>query len=167
MSLEIYGSGVIVEEAEEKIRRLSDRDGSIWVDFCSGVTQAALARQHGVSEVRIGQIVKSVRDSIPASDRGEILLESLELIRRIQREAIKLVEMTGAPVAVGKDGTVLRDPDTDEVVRDYSLRTKAAELALKANDTLAKRLGLDSPTKIESTARVAYTLEGVNPADLT
>ena len=147
--------------------RLTGRNGAIWREFISGRTQEFLAEKYGITDGRVSQIIKDVRAAVPPADRGEMLQESLELIREVRAKAMELVEMAGAPVAVGKDGTVLYDPETGELVRDYSLRLKALDTAMKASDVEAKRLGLDSPTRIESSASVRYTLEGVDPTDLT
>lgn len=147
--------------------RQDGRNGAIWNRYIAGHTQAALAEEYGISEVRVCQIIKNVRASIPEQDKSELIQESIELIRRIEREAFTIADMDGAPVAVGKDGSILYDPVTNAVVRDYSGRVKALDLALKANDVLSKRLGLDAAAKTESTSTVRYTLDGVNPnADL-
>lgn len=147
-------------------KRLTGRNGAIWREFIQGCTQEFLADKYGLSQVRVSAIIKEVRATVPPADRGEMLQESLELIREVRRKAMELVEMAGAPVAVGKDGTVLYDPETGELVRDYSLRLKALDTAMKASDVEAKRLGLDSPIKLESSSRVAYTLAGVSVEDL-
>ncbi len=52
------------------------------------------------------------------------------------------------------------------IVRDYAGRLRALDMALKADDTMAKRLGLDAASKVESTATVKYEIVGVDPEDL-
>jgi hypothetical protein len=153
---------------ESESKRLEGRNGAIWREHSiHGRTQEYLAEKYGVSQQYISQVVAQVRATIGAPDRSALITESIELIREIQARALEIVDMAGAPVAVGKDGTVLIDPDTGAVVRDYSGRLKAMDTALKASDTLAKRLGLDAAQKIESTSTVSYTLVGVDPEALT
>jgi DNA-binding XRE family transcriptional regulator len=147
--------------------KLEGRNGEIWRWISlRGKTQAWCAEHYGISQQRVAQIEKDVRDSIPPIDRAELIQESIELIKYVKDQAVAMVEMAGAPVAVGKDGSILYDPETGAVVRDYAARDRALATALKADDTLAKRLGLDAATKTETTATVRYSIEGVAPEDL-
>jgi hypothetical protein len=147
--------------------KLQGRNGEIWrwVSL-RGKTQEWCAQKYGLDQSTIAEIVKAVRDSIPPIDRAEMIQESIELIKYVKDQAVAMVELAGAPVAVGKDGNILYDPETGAIVRDYAARDRALATALKADDTLAKRLGLDAATKTETTATVKYSIEGVAPEDL-
>lgn len=147
--------------------RLEGRNGEVWRWYSiRGKTQAWIAHHYELSEVRIGQILAEVRNAIPPIDKAELVQESMELIKEVKARAMEIVDMAGAPVAVGKNGVPLIDPDTGEVVRDYSGRLRALDMALKADDTLSKRLGLDSATKVETMATVRVELVGIDTNDL-
>jgi hypothetical protein len=147
--------------------RLEGRNGKIWRSYAiKGMTCEAIAEQFSLSSTRVSEIVAEVRATIPAPDREHMLQESLELIKYVKQQATDIVEMAGAPIFVGKDGDIARDPEGN-VVRDYSGRMAALNLAIKADDTIAKRLGLDAATKTESTASVKFELIGIDIEELT
>jgi hypothetical protein len=131
------------------------------------MTQEALGEKYGISQERVGQIVRDVRRTMPEFVQRELLQDSLERNADARRRLLELAEMKGAPVTAGKDGAVVMDPESGAVVRDYALRLKALELMMRADDQLAKRMGLDSPTKVESAATVRYEIGGLNDANLT
>ncbi len=125
-----------------------------------------IAEKYGVSRQRVSQVLAEFRAALPAIDKAEMIRQSLELQADVVRRAYELVEMEGAPVTAGKDGDVVRDPETDEVVRDYSARLNALKLALAADAELRKLMGTDSATKVESTATVRYEISGLDPEAL-
>lgn len=150
-----------------KPRRLDGRNGDVArAYFVRGWTLQQIADEFEISNQRVSQIIEQARKEMPETDKGELLRESVELIRYVKDQAVELIEMAGAPVFVGKDGTLARDEEGN-VVRDYSGRLRALDMALKADDTIAKRLGLDAASKIESTAMVRYELVQISPEDLT
>lgn len=61
-----------------KPERLEGRDGAIWRAYVLGSTQEAIAREHGVSRQRVGQVLEEIRASIPAADRADAALVDLE-----------------------------------------------------------------------------------------
>lgn len=135
--------------------RLQGRNGLIWRDYCGGATQAHLAARYGLSQARVSEIISQVRDSIPEEDRAEEIRRSLEMLRELRDGALEVYRMAPAPVFVGKDGTVARDPerrDKDpegEVVRDHTGRLRALETAVKVDQRIAQLLGLDAATKMD------------------
>jgi len=137
--------------------RLLGRNGLIWRDYCGGATYEKLAARYGISTTRVGQIIAQVRDSIPEETREEEIQRSLEMLRELRDGALEVYRMAPAPVFVGKDGSVARDPerrDKDpegEVVRDHTGRLRALETALKVDQAIANRLGLDAATKMDLT----------------
>jgi hypothetical protein len=147
--------------------RLEGRDGDIWRRYTLySWTQEKIAAHYGISRERVSDILQRVRASLPETDRAELINASMELIHEVKARALEIADMAGAPVAVGKDGIVLLDPNTGEPVRDYSGRLRALDMALKADDVLAKRLGLDAAQKTESTATVRYEVVGIEPEAL-
>lgn len=142
--------------------RLEGRNGEVWHRYAiRSQTQAKIAEELGIGQQRVSQILDDVRKTIPEPDRQELVKHSIELLQYAQDTALEIVAMTPAPVFVGKDGSIAYD-ENGNVVRDYSGRLRALETAIKANDTIAKRLGLDSPTKIETSGAVRYEIVGVD-----
>lgn len=137
--------------------RLLGRNGLIWRDYCGGATQEKLADRYGISQVRVSQIISQVRDSIPEETREEEIRRSLEMLRELRDGALEVYRMAPAPVFVGKDGTVARDPERTEkdplgeLVRDHTGRLRALETALKVDQLIANRLGLDAAQKMDLT----------------
>jgi hypothetical protein len=125
-----------------------------------------IADDLNLSVQRISQIIAEVQRSIGPVDREKMIQESIELIKFVKDQAIDIIEMAGAPVFVGKDGTIARD-ENGEVVRDYSGRIAASKLALDADNTIAKRLGLDAATKTEVTGNMRVEIVGIDPEDLS
>ena len=147
--------------------RLEGRDGEIYRGWLTGTTQGKLGEKFGISQERVSDIVTRVQREMPAPDRAVLISEHLEQLRLVRERAFELVEMAGVPVFVGKDGTMAYD-EHGEPVRDYSLRLRALDTAMKAMNTEAVRLGLDAAQKVESTATVRFQLEGIDvAADLT
>lgn len=133
-----------------------------------GWTQERIAAEYGLSRSAIANIIARVgKAQAEHIDRAEMIAKSIELADEVRVRALTLADKEGAPVTAGKDGDVVRDPATGEVVRDYSLAVKSLDLALKADEQLARRMGLNAPTETNVTGTVRYQLEGVDPEDLT
>lgn len=152
---------------DQSIREDPERDELIWeLRAVKRWSQERVARHLGISQQRVSQIEERIRAALPGPDKAKMIRDSVELHANIIRRMHELADMEGAPVTSGKDGDIVRDPESDAVVRDYSGRVNAYRLALAAEAELRKLIGLDAATKTESTATVRYTLEGVDPADL-
>lgn len=133
-------------------------------------SQASIAQQYGISQQRVSLIIAAVRE-IKASeiaDRQAMQLKSFETLDEITKRAMNLAEKIkeGAPVAVGKDGIILRDPDGN-MVRDYSGYLNALKAVKDFDAETAKRFGLSSPDKVETSGTVRYEIVGVPMEDLT
>jgi transcriptional regulator with XRE-family HTH domain len=129
--------------------RLLGRNGAIWLGYCRGKTQEALAQEHGITQGRVSQIIKEVRDTIPELDRAEMVQKSLDLLERLQAGALEIWDMAPAPVTVGQYGEILRDPDSDEVIRDHAGRLRALETAVKVGKEIRQLVGLDAAQKLD------------------
>jgi len=146
--------------------RLEGRNGEVWRRYAIyGWTQERIAEEHGISQARVSEIITEAKKTMAPVDRSELVQQSLDFLREVQARALEIADMAGAPVAVGKDGNILHDPDTGAVVRDYGGRLRALETAAKMDAQIAKRFGLDAPEKHEVTAKVNYEIVGV-PDDL-
>jgi hypothetical protein len=148
---------------------LEGRNGAVWRAYAIyRKTQEAIAQEFGISQPRVSQIIKEVRDKIEPDSRTDMRLQAAEVYNELQKRALAIADMRAAPVFVGKDGDVARDPEADNaVVRDYAAQVKALELAGKFQAETRKLYGLDDPTKVQSDQTVRYVLEGVNTDDLT
>lgn len=136
------------------------------------LTQTEIAKRVGLSQQTVSEILARISANLPAPDIAAVRAESYAMLRHVQRGALELAEVQGAPVTAGKDGFVLYDPTvtledgTHPVVRDYSGRNVALRLAIEADKEIRKLMGADAATKVESTATVKYQLEGIDPEAL-
>lgn len=150
---------------------LTEREAEIYeLTVVNKLTQSAIAERLGISQPRVSQILSEARAKLPPVDLAAIRAEAVALYDRVQREALKLAEMEGAPVTSGKDGDIVRDPEGGAVVRDYGGRVKALQLALQAAEDRRKLLGADAATKQEVSSTVKYEIvggAGIDPALLT
>lgn len=139
----------------EELDRLAGRNGQIWRDYCGGRTQESLARQHGISQARVSQIISQVRASIPEVKREEEVQRSLEMLRELRAGALEVYRLAAAPVTVGKDGDLLYDPEVTgpdgrpSLVRDHTGRLRALETAVKVEQRIGQILGYDAAQKLD------------------
>lgn len=125
--------------------RLEGRNGQVWRrHVIDGQTQAAVALEFGIGQQRVSQIIAQVRASIPEQDRSEMVQDTMEVLSELHRTAMDLMRMAGAPVTAGKDGSVVYDPETNQPVRDYSLRLNALKGALAVSESMRRLVGLDA-----------------------
>lgn len=129
---------------------LAGRNGAIWREYIAGRTQEWLAAKYGLSQQRISEIVRQVRDGIVEETREEEIQRSRDLLMELRTTALEIMAMKAPPVFVGKDGDVARDPENDDaVVRDYAGQLRALETAMKVDARIAQLLGLDAATKMD------------------
>lgn len=145
--------------------RLLDRNGKIWLEYCAGRTQEHLAAKYDISTGRVSQIIAQVRSSLPETKRAEEIQRSLDMLRELRAGAVEIYELAPAPVFVGKDGDVARDPDNGEVVRDYSGKLRALESAVKVDESIRKLLGLDEPKRLDIGGEAAEAAAAVRLAE--
>lgn len=126
------------------------------------LTQRQISERLGISQPRVSQILAAYRASLPPLDHEAMRRHSLALHEDIQRRALELAELAGAPVTAGKDGDLVVDPTSGEYVRDYSLRLAALETARKADVEIRKLHGLDAASKVEHSGIVRYEVAGVD-----
>jgi predicted DNA-binding protein (UPF0251 family) len=147
---------------------LTEREYEIYrLSVVNQLSQRVIAEKYGLSQERIGQILRGVRDKLPPVDLEAVRQKALALHEDVIRRAYELAEMNGAPVTAGKDGSVVYDPESGAVVRDYAGKLNALQLALKADEARRKLLGADAATKTEVTGSVRYEVVGIDPSDLT
>jgi hypothetical protein len=130
-------------------------------------TQSEIAEEFGLSQPRVAVIIGEFRKSLPPIDVEKIRQQQIDLYEEIQRQALEIAALKGAPVTSGKDGDVVRDPDGNEVVRDYAGRIAALNLARATSAELRKLIGADAASKTEVSGAVRYEIVGVDTNDLT
>jgi hypothetical protein len=146
---------------------LEGRNGEIWQDYTvRRMSQERIAAKHGIGQQRVSQIIREVREKIPAPDLDEMRLKSVELYHDMIRRALEIVDLAPAPVFVGKDGSIAYDDD-GSVVRDYSGRIAAMRVAGDMEKEIRKLYGLDAAEKIEQSGAVRFEIVGVSEDDLS
>lgn len=148
--------------------RLEGRNGEVWQRYAiHGWTQARIAEHFGISQARVSTIITEIGKTLSAAPDGqELIKKSYDFLLDVQRRVMEIADLAGAPVAVGKDGEILYDPDTGAVVRDFSGRLRALETAMKVDAQVAKRFGLDAPDKVQVSGEMKYEIVGVPMEDL-
>lgn len=134
-------------DADNQLLRTSERDWEWWSLFVKGYSAREIARHYDVKEGLVLRTITACRKSFRPQDLEDVRREHLEGLRTIAKMMWDIAERPGAPVTSGKDGMVVCDPDTGEVVRDYSGRISAAGMIIKAQERAAKLIGLDAPVK--------------------
>src|SRR6266704_487164 len=142
-----------LSEVEAEIYRLT---------VVNRLSQTAIAERLDMTQQNVSYHLKAARAKLPPVDLDAIRRESLEMHLAIQRRALDLAEMDGAPVTAGKDGDLVVDPKTGQHVRDYSLRLQAFEAARKSDVEIRKLYGLDAASKTEVSGSVRYEVASVD-----
>lgn len=153
--------------SEDRVSRNSWRDVDIYEKRVRGATLAQLAAEYGIHESRVSQICVEIRRNLPDRAKEELVKISFDQLESLRDEVLNLARMPGAPVTAGQHGDVLIDPESEEVVRDYSLRIKALQEAHRLILSKNKMLGLDAPTEVKTSGSVRYEIVGVDPDALT
>lgn len=125
-------------EAEAALRRRLAFEKS-----CMGWPQQRIADHLGVSQQQISTDLADYRKGLTPLDREEMRREHHERARMMREKLEALIALSGAPVTAGKDGFVVRDPDTEEVVRDYGGQVAAIRELRAWDERTAKLADLD------------------------
>ena len=143
--------GNVTEERKRRRPvRLDGRNGEIWQRYIRGETQSAIAERYGISQQRVSQIIREVADSIPQQTREEVVTRELDLLWRLRTEILdEIYDAPGIPVTAGRDGTLVVDPETGQVVRDYSGRIAAAQMSIRISETIRRMLGIDAAQRVD------------------
>lgn len=128
--------------------RLDGRNGAIWRAYCRGATQEALAEKFEISQQRVSQIIREVRDSIDPEERADLVKQETDFLRAAREEVMALWDAEAAPMVAGPRAEIVRD-ENDNVVRDHSGRLAALARAESLTARLHRVLGLDAPAKVD------------------
>jgi len=101
--------------------RLAGRNGAIWQAYVRGSCQDAIAARFGISQQRVSQVIKDVRDSIPEETKQEIVTREIELLYMVRTGVVEMFEQALE--------VRLRDPENDAAI---AFAREAVETARQA-----------------------------------
>ena len=113
--------------------RLDGRDGKIWGSYVGGMSQDAIAAEHGISQQRVSQVLAEVRESLGDAERMDAALLA-------QERAHALLSAVW-PAAMGGD-------------------TRSVLAALRVLERMAKALGTDAVEPLKVSLEQRLDLEG-------
>lgn len=127
----------------------------MWRAWMHGESQASIGQRYGLTQSRVSEILREIRQSMPQVTRDEMIERERAYLDNLRQIIMDLAGREGAPVTAGKDGFVVRDPDSGDVVRDYSLRVAAVREGRALNERLSRMLGLDAAQRVDITTTQA------------
>lgn len=144
-------------ERQQSAPRTTLRDWMWWELYVKGHTQQQIADKYGKSQSFVSERLKAVRANLPTDAREDIRKRRIDEMERLRARIWRIADSEGAPVTAGKDGDLVRDPVTGEVVRSYQDQLAASRELRAWQEREAKALGLDAATKVDMTATVVHT----------
>lgn len=114
-----------------------------------GESARVIGEDYGITPAQVMGKLKKIKSAIPQEDLDLVRFAHLAELKEAARGMWELYQKEGAPVTSGKDGTIVYDPETGEIVRDYSLRLSATDRLLKIQERHAKITGSDAATKVD------------------
>jgi hypothetical protein len=127
-------------------------DAEVWRRYSRGRRQHDIARELDVAQSSISAAVNRHRATIPPEAREELLQSEMDFHQRVRDEVLEVFYAKPAPVTAGKDGQIVHDPITGEVVEDHTGRIAALRCAQDISRHIAKLAGLEAPTRLDITA---------------
>jgi hypothetical protein len=144
--------------------RLLGRNGDIWRAYLDGASQEKIGQRYGISQQQVSRVIAEVRASIPAPVIADIMRDEAdrvaalyEMTMEIARAKHPVVSLQRAEVVTLLDGTPLEDAGP---------KLAAINTALRIHERIAKALGTDAATKVDTTAAVKFTYEGVDVSEV-
>jgi hypothetical protein len=129
-----------------------ERDQALYERYSQVGSQAAVAREFGISQPAVSQAVNRHRATIPAEVREQKILDELALHEHLRDEVLKVFYARPAPMVAGKDGRPVHDPIDGTVIEDHAGRIAALRAAREISQHLARLGGYEAPTRIDVTA---------------
>jgi hypothetical protein len=136
-------------DADLVLIRVSNAAWDRYDMYVRGRTVRAIAAEYSMTIAAVQAELKRVTKAIPQEALDEVRRKHLEELAMMSRGMWDLFDKNGAPVTAGKDGDVVYDPETGEIVREYALRLAATDKILKIQERASKLLGLDQATKVD------------------
>jgi len=139
--------------------RLVGRNGEIWRAYLDGATQEKIAQRYGIVQSRVSAIIAEVRASIPAPVIADIMRDEADRVAALYEMTMEIAR-AHHPVVSMQRGEVIPG------IEDAGPKLAAINTALRIHERVARALGTDAAQKIDTTANVKYTYEGVNVSDV-
>lgn len=148
-------------------RRKTEREPEIMHLWASGWTQKQIGERFGVTQQAITRIIDRLNRESRIKPE-DLVAREVAFLDDMRRQAMAIVDSDPAPVTAGKDGDIVRDPESGEIVRDHSGRLAAMREARATSESLRKLVGLDAPTrtKNDNVDIVRYEIVGVESENL-
>lgn len=108
--------------------RLTGRNGEVWRAWVSGISQVEIADTYGISQQRVSQILRDIKDSIEPDDLALLRLREADMVAVVRVEMLAMV----------------RDADLDP-----SDRVAAGRLVVQTSERVAKLFGLDAALRAD------------------
>ncbi|HEX3781723.1 MAG TPA: helix-turn-helix domain-containing protein [Pseudonocardiaceae bacterium] len=141
----------------------SERRAEVVDLYRQGLTFQVIGDQLGFSRQRAHQLyweaMRAVVEEAVSAHRAAMVEEIAEIIR------VASQVMHGQHYA-HSNGRVVTDPHTDKPLLDDGPKLDAARTIIAAQARLAKVLGADAATKVESDVSLKYEVVGVEVSDL-
>lgn len=145
----------------------TERNGQILRLWAQGWTFQKIGDHFGISNQAVSAIIQRERAKMGPFSRDELIQREITFLDDLRQMALKIAEEPGNPVTSGKDGDVVRDPDTGAVVRSRAEQISAMKEARGTSQDIRRLTGLDQPARQETDATIRYQVVGVDPATLT
>ncbi|QKV74551.1 hypothetical protein [Amycolatopsis sp. Hca4] len=156
-------SGAVAAKAERQVRAF---ELSLEGHSLRAVAALMTAQGEPISHETVRKLIEleaAERVGPVAEHYRTVLIERTNALRLKVGE---LLDVDPAPVTAGKDGDVVRDPETEEIVRDYGLRLSTVDRLIKLDERLAKLTGADAPQKVEGSLTATVTEVPADVAEL-
>jgi hypothetical protein len=144
--------------------KLAERRAEEWELYCQGWTQPQIAAKFEIDQSTVSDDLRLYREAFPPESREQRIAAHQAGLAWATRRLRELAEKPAPPVTAGALGQLVRDPLTDEVVRDYGLQRQAALDLVRLQEREAKLLGLNAADKVEVSGSV--TVAGSVDAEL-
>lgn len=135
---------------------LAARHAEAWELYVAGKTQQQIADKWGLDQSTISAYIAAYRKTLPQQSREQLIEKHQASVAWATDKLRELAAMQAPPVTAGKDGDVVYDPTTGEVVRDYGAQMAAIRELRGWQDREAKLAGLDAAAKVEHSGKVTF-----------
>lgn len=134
--------------------KLAERRAAEWELYVKGWTMPQIAREYGLDVSTISDDLRMYREALPELDRQQMIQRHHDTLADITKRLDEISRLEAPPVTAGKDGDVVIDPDTGQIVRDYGAQITALGQIRATLAQEAKLAGLNAADKVEVSGSV-------------
>lgn len=135
-------------------KQLAERRETEWAMYVDGWTQPQIAKHFGIEQSTVSDDLRVFREAIPPQTREQMIERHHAKLADIARRLEEIAGKPAPPVTAGKDGRVVVDPATGQLVRDYSAQATALREIRATLAQEAKLAGLNAADKVEVSGNV-------------